>query len=196
MKRWRTACAVALTLQLCALNAARAGEATEPPEARAERRSIAAERAAVETQARTAEADCRRRFAVSGCVAEVQAQRRAALAQLRERELVLDEAKRKAEAQAHAQRLQAKRDEAAARPPPAPQPPLVKLRQPRSKMVDDAPEAARRAAQQQERLREADEHRQKVQQRNAERAARGKKAQPLPVPSAASVAQIASAPAR
>ena len=169
MKRWRTACAVALTLQLCALNAARAGEATEPPEARAERRSIAAERAAVETQARTAEADCRRRFAVSGCVAEVQAQRRAALAQLRERELVLDEAKRKAEAQAHAQRLQAKRDEAAARPPPAPQPPLVKLRQPA------APASAAQGG---------------------ERAARGKKAQPLPVPSAASVAQIASAPAR
>jgi len=39
-------------------------------------------------------------------------------------------------------------------------------------------------------------HRKQVEQRNAERAARGKTAQPLPVPSAASVAAIASAPAR
>ena len=94
MKRWRSVCAVLFALQLCGLDAAGAGETTESPEARAERRSTAAERAAVETQARSAEAECRRRFAVSGCVADVQAQQRAALAQLRERELVLDEAKR------------------------------------------------------------------------------------------------------
>lgn len=208
-RRSRVVGAIVVSLQLLGTSAARADE---PPQAQHERRSIAAERAAVEAQARTAEAECRSRFVVSGCVADVQAQRRAALAKLRERELVLDEAKRQADANAQAQRVQAKRDEAATKPSPEPHAPAVKLRasqapasaahgservRPRSKTLDDAHEAARRAALQQQRLREADEHRQQVQQRDAERAARGKKAaQPLPVPSAASVAQIASAPAR
>jgi hypothetical protein len=51
-------------------------------------------------------------------------------------------------------------------------------------------------AAQQRRASEAAAHRQEVEQRNAERSARGKKSTPLPVPSAASVAATASAPAR
>lgn len=180
--------------------------ADAPPEPRAERQRIAAERAAVEADAARAEAECRTRFAVSGCVAEVQARRRAALAPLRERELVLDDAERKAASLERAQRLEAKRAEAASAPPTAASA-SVRTRAPvgaaqagprerkPSKTADDAAEAAQRAAERQQRLSDAAAHRQEVEQRNAERAARGKKSPPLPVPSAASVAAIASAPA-
>jgi hypothetical protein len=66
----------------------------------------------------------------------------------------------------------------------------------RSKTAEDATVAAARVAAQQRRASEAAAHRQDVEQRNAERSARGKKSTPLPVPSAASVAATASAPAR
>ena len=58
------------------------------------------------------------------------------------------------------------------------------------------PLAAARAAAQRRRASEAAAHRQEVEKRNAERAASGKKSTPLPVPSAASVAETASAVAR
>ena len=48
--------------------------------------------------------------------------------------------------------------------------------------------AAARVAAQQKRLAEAAEHRETVEKRNAERAAKGKKSAPLPVPDAASAA--------
>lgn len=183
--------------------------AAEPPEAQAERQRIQAERAAVESAYKQAEAECRQRFAVSGCVAEAQTQRREELAVLRDRELVLDEAKRKAQAEEDERRIQAKRAEAASRPVPqvTVAPPRAAAsaasaaasgeRAPRrSKTADDATAAAARVAEQQRRLSEAAAHRREVEQRNAERAARGKQSTPLPVPSAASVAGIASAPAR
>lgn len=203
MMRRSLVCATLVGLQCLGATLARADE---PPEALAERQRIAAERAAVEADAAQAEAECRTRFAVSGCVADVQARRRAALAPLRERELALDDAKRKAAAQQSAQRIEAKRAEAASAPPPQPASASVRARAPASaaqagarqrkpsKTADDAAEAAQRAAEQQQRLSEAAAHRQDVERRNAERAARGKKSQPLPVPSAASVAAIASAP--
>ena len=205
MIRRGLACAALAGLQCLAAGAARADE---PPEAQAERQRIAAERAAVEADAARAEAECRTRFAVSGCVADVQAQRRAALVPLRERELALDEAKRKAAAQERALRLEAKRAQAASAAPPPADSTRVRSRAPasaapagererkRSKTADDAAEAAQRAAERQQRLDEAAAHRQEVEQRNAASAARGKKAQPLPVPSAASVAAIASAASR
>jgi hypothetical protein len=185
-------------------------QAAEPASALAERERIQRERAAVEARYEQTEADCRKRFAVSGCLAQAQAQRREALAALRQSELTLDDARRKAEAEENERRLAAKRAEALARPPPQPRAasaplaaatiassPVPSERARRlSKTSDDAAEAAARVVAQQRRASEAAAHRKEVEQRNAERAARGKQSTPLPVPSAASVAAIASEPAR
>ena len=190
----------ALLLGLCA-----AAQASEPPSAVAERKQIQQDRAAAEARYKQAEAECQTRFAVSGCIADAQAQRRTELTELRQRELALDEAKRRAEVEDNARRVQTKQAEAAARPVPvpqaasAPQPASAasaaarRERNPVSKTADDATAAAARVAAQQRRANEAAAHRQEVEQRNAERAARGKKSTPLPVPSAASVADSASA---
>ena len=186
--------------------------ATESPEAQAERHQIKTERAAANAGLNKAEAECRQRFVVSSCVNEAQAQHREAMSALRMRELTLDEAKRKAEVEANERRIEAKRAEAANRPSPAPRvasapkpsaaastasgPVASEPVRKRSKTGDEAAAAAARVAAQQRRVAEAAAHRQEVEQRNAERLARGKKSTPLPVPSAASVAEIASAPAR
>ena len=188
------------------------GQAAEPAQAQAERQQIEAERAAAQAQLKSAEAECRQRFAVSGCISEAQAQHRASMSALRLRELTLDEAKRKADTEEKERRIEAKRAQAANRLPPVPRaasapkasaaaspasaPPFSERVRKRSKTADDAAEAAARVAEQQRRATEAAAHRQEVEQRNAERAARGKKSTPLPVPSAASVAEIASAPVR
>jgi len=194
----------------CGLLLAFGANATESPEAQAERHQIKAERAAANTRLKQAEAECRQRFVVSSCINEAQAQHREAMTALRMRELTLDEAKRKAEAEENERRLEAKRAEVASRPPPVPRaasapkapasaassPPASDGVRKRSKTGDDATEAAARVAAQQRRAAEAAAHRKQVEQRNAERMARNKKSTPLPVPSAASVAEIASAPAR
>lgn len=184
-------------------------QAAEPASAVAERKQIRHDRAAAEARFKQAEAECSTRFAVSGCIADAQAQRRTTLTELRERELVLDEAKRRAEAAENTRRLQAKQAEAAARPLPVPHaasaahvpaasasPPRAQRPVIRSKTADDPAEAAARAAAQQRRASDAAAHRAEVEKHNAERAARGKKSTPLPVPSAASVAAAASAAGR
>jgi len=194
----------------CVLLLALGASAAEPPEAQAERRQIKTDRAAANARLKQAEAECRQRFVVSSCINEAQAQHRDAMTALRMRELTLDEAKRKAEAEENERRLEAKRAEAASRQPPVPRAasapkasasaassPLAGDRgRKRSKTGDDAAEAAARVAAQQRRAAEAAAHRKEVEERNAERMARNKKSTPLPVPSAASVAEIASAPAR
>lgn len=187
-------------------------QATEPPEALAERTQIRTERAAADATLKNTEAECRQRFAVSGCITEAQAQHRKAMSALRMRELALDEAKRKAEAEANERRIEDKRAEAASRPAPVPRaasapksaaaasaasaPRATEAVRKRSRTADDATAAAARVAEQQRRAAEAAAHRREVEQRNAERMARGKKSTPLPVPSAASMAEIASTPAR
>ena len=195
-----------LGLSLC--GAAQAAEATSDA---AQRQQIKTERADAEARFKQAEADCNKRFIVSSCIAEAQAQRRGAVNELRMRELALDEAKRKADAEESARRVQAKQDEAASRPPPVPRaasaPPGAaasaangraggERARARSKTADEATAAAARVAAQQRRAMEAEAHRQDVEKRNAERVARGKKSTPLPVPTAASVAATASAPSR
>jgi len=188
-----------------------AAHALEPASDAAQREQVRTERAAAEARYKQAEADCSKRFAVSGCLAEAQAQRREAMTGLRAREVALDEAQRKADAEESARRVQAKQAEAASKPPPVPRAASApasaaasaaagrasseRARQ-RSKTAEDATLAAARVAAQQRRASEAAAHRQEVEQRNAERSARGKKSTPLPVPSAASVAATASAPAR
>ena len=71
-----------------------------------ERLRINADRAAVESRYRAAEAQCQQRFVVVSCVDEAKAQRRKELAALRERELIIDDADRK-------QRAAARRDDIA-----------------------------------------------------------------------------------
>ncbi|MCU0919957.1 MAG: hypothetical protein MUF16_06430 [Burkholderiaceae bacterium] len=204
-RSWRAA-GTGLLLALAA-----AAQAAEPDAAVAERKQIRTERAAAEARYKQAEADCNQRFAVSGCIAEAQAQRRETMSGLRTREIALDEAQRKAEAQESARRIEAKRTEAANKPPPVPRAASApsaasassaasragseRTRQ-RSKTADDATAAAARVAAQQLRASEAAAHRQEVEQRNAERSARGKKSNPLPVPTAASVAAAGSAAAK
>jgi colicin import membrane protein len=188
-----------------------AAHAVEPTSDAAQRKQIKMERAAAEARYKQAEADCSKRFAVSGCIADAQALRRAAMTDLRVRELALDEARRRADAEESARRIQAKQAAAASKPPPVPRAasapvgaassataaraPSERARQ-RSKTAEDATVAAARVAAQQRRASEAAAHRQEVEQRNAERSARAKKSTPLPVPSAASVAATASAPTR
>lgn len=205
-------CRAALLWGLC-LGAGLTGAAlaVEAASDAAQRQQIKSERGAAEARFKQAEADCNKRFAVSSCVAEAQAQRREAVNGLRIRELTLDEAKRKADAEDSARRVQAKQDEAASRPLPVPRaasaPPGVAASaangragservRARSKTADEATAAAARVAAQQRRAMEAEVHRQDVEKRDAERLARGKKSTPLPVPTAASVAAVASAPAR
>lgn len=173
--------------------------ATEPPGAAAERVEIRRERAAVESRYKQGEIACRDRFAVTDCVNELQAQRRESLSVLLKREIELDEAKRKAEAAENSRHLDAKRAAAASRPPPVPRAEPAKSAsapatagrsasapgeraRTSSKTADDPAQAAERVAAQQRRASEAAAHRAQVEQRNAERAARGKKSTPLPVP--------------
>jgi hypothetical protein len=203
--RWQVA-GVGLLLGLAA-----AIQAAEPNAAVVVRQQIKADRAAAEARYKQAEADCNKRFAISGCIAEAQAQRRETLTGLRMRELELDEAQRKADAAEAARRVEAKRTEAATKPAPVPRAASAPSSAPasgasgrgaserarqRSKTAEDATVAAARVAAQQRRASEAAAHRQEVELRNAERIARGKKSTPLPVPSAASVAATASAPLR
>lgn len=65
------------------------------------------------------EAECRRRFAVSDCLADVAKRRRGALAELRRQELVVNDAERARRAEARERRLADKQDAAAARPAPS-----------------------------------------------------------------------------
>jgi hypothetical protein len=180
--------------------------AAEGGDAAAQREAIRNERAAIEVHFKAGEAECKQRFAVSGCIAELQAQRRQELEALRQRELVLDEAGRKAQAQESARRLDAKRAEAQSRQPPAPRVapagagaapaagapgPNARASKP-SKTADDAATAAARVEAQQRRASEAAAHREAVEQRNAERAAQGKKSTPLPLPAPLPPASAAS----
>jgi colicin import membrane protein len=182
--------------------------AAESGDAAAQREAIRHERSAVEARYQQGEAQCKQRFSVSSCVADLQAQRRRDLAALRERELALDEAKRKADAEDNARRLQAKQDVAKARPPPEPRaasaaraasaptvasaPAHGERARKSSKTADDADAAAARAAAQQHRVSEAAGRREAAEQRNAERAAKGKKSTPLPIPAPLPAASAAS----
>ena len=73
--RWLAAACVGLLLAAVA-------HAVEPSSDAAQRQQIKTERAAAEARYKQAEADCNMRFAVSGCIAEAQAQRREALERL------------------------------------------------------------------------------------------------------------------
>jgi len=173
------------------------------------RERIATERAAATAQLAEQERVCRAQFVVTACMDAAQREFRGTQARLRREELALDEAARRAtaarrkqeiaeRAAAHASQpgdagdaadagIEAPRD--GARRTPAPNP-LATSAPPRSRRPssaeDQRAEELRNEAALEARVRAAQAHRSAVERRNAERAARGKVAAPLPVPSGAS----------
>lgn len=175
-----------------------------------ERTQLAAERRSLGDRFDTEQRDCAKRFAVTACVDDTQARRRAALAPLRERELRLDEAERRQRAAERRAAIGAKLAAAASRPAEAASPtdssaePVVRVRAPPGAAsgavrtpgpkADEAGRAAQaaqatQAAQAEQRVREAQARQhdlqaaqQRIQRRLAQRAARGNQAEPLPVP--------------
>jgi len=190
------------TAWLCvALLAPTAFAATERD---AQRQRIAVERAAAQTRYAERERACQGRFVVTSCVDAARQEQRATLARLRHEELALDDAQRH---EAAAERRRALADKAASdaeraqadavaprseriRRPPTPHPAAKTGTGSAAKPMESADE--RRAAEQRSqrefeaRARAAQAHREAVEQRNAQRASKGKVAAPLPVPSGAS----------
>jgi len=193
----------------------------------AERQSIADQRAQAEAAFTAGERECQSRFAVTACVDALRQQKRDMLARLRAREIELDDARRRADAEAARQRREEKQSAAKAphgpsrnrvwpgdvaasassrhTPPAEPghttnraaehgdarraKPHRDDSAQRSAERADEAAAAAQRAAARQRQAERSERHREQVEQRNAQRAAQGKRAAPLPEPSAASAAQ-------
>jgi len=179
--------------------------------AAAERERIARERADVRAALAKQEAACQERFVVTPCIEAARRAEREALARLRRQEVLLDEQARKQRAADRAQAIRdgVSADEARRREESSAATASAPVRVERAELAEtpthiDRPQrelptsprpidaAARRAAEQQhiERYeadrRAAQAHREAVELRNAKRAASGKAAAPLPVPSGAS----------
>lgn len=170
----------------------------------AERARIRAERARAESAYAAAARDCNARFVVTSCVEDARAERRQTLTRLRNEELVLDRAERKQRAAERAQAIRHKQAQED-RPRPRLVVPQAAGSDPRPRLhlrVPGAPTAAghrpprltpeeesRNRAVFEQRQREAEAHREAVERRNAERAAKAKKpsrALPVPPPEGAS----------
>jgi len=175
-----------------------------PEEERIERERIKSERAQVEAAYATRERECRDRFVVTSCIEGARRDRRQALERLRRQQEVMDEAQRKQRAAQRMEDIRSKIvDEDSKRP-------AVTVRQrrdgkPRDEPADRSPpersasaagpaRAASQATAQETKRRldyasrqqEAKAHREAVERRNAERAAKGKRpAATLPVPASA-----------
>lgn len=202
-------------LTLCAGPAARAEavDAVHALDAAKARARISAQRADAKSTLANQERACRQEFVVAPCVEAVRREQRAVLTRLRNEELALDDAQRQESAAGRRQELL---DKAAARDAKAKADAAeLKAAHPahaasqatdgsapdragtnavgRSRGASKTPSKADRAAQEdsnraqfEARARSAQAHREAVEQRNAERASKGKKAHPLPAPTAAS----------
>ena len=182
-------------LVLAGLSTCTAAAADDP------RAQIAAERRVIEERFVAEQAACMERFAVTDCVDESRARHRADLAPLRERELKLDDALRRARAQQRLDAVAAKRAAAASQAAAAPSA-ARPTKLPASaaghadrgdKSRDNAAAQAAQAAEAADRARAAERRREaarltqeRIARRLAEKAAHGKKAEPLPAPGAAS----------
>jgi hypothetical protein len=172
----------------------------------ARRERLAAERAAAQVRYDDAVRGCQSVFAVTGCINQARAERRAALDRVSREQATLDDAARKRRTEERRQRIAQKQQAAAARA--AASAPEVQLRaprqapaasgtrpsrraEPRSAEAAAAAEAAasQRQAQSAQRRERAKSHEQAVQRREAERNANRAPAAPLPVPSASAVAR-------
>lgn len=163
-------------------------------DAAAQRERIARERAQVEAAYRSEAARCAGQFSVTACVDRARSTRRAAIERLDHERAVLDDMERKRRAAERMRRIQDKLRAAETRPPPQVHAIPRSTKAVRSAASASAPPAepaastatARTAeAAYEERQREAAAHREAVERRNAERAARRAPAAPLPAPSAA-----------
>lgn len=158
-----------------------------------ERARLAGERQAISQRFDQEEQACQQKFATTGCLADVRARRRDALAPLRERELSLADQERQQRAQERRRAVVAKQQAAADQPVELPAS-VLKLRQspaparsastaagPR---VDDKAareaEAAQRAQAHARRQADIDADKKRVADRVAARASEGKPVQPLP----------------
>ena len=163
-----------------------------------ERERIAAERSTAQTAFSSRERHCQNSFVVTPCVENARRDLREVLLRLRRQEAILDEMQRRERA---AQRLETIRNRPAMAGPPASPAAAREARSaphdaPRVR-VHEAP-TAKRSAQERQRAETLSEQkfeaasqaagarRSAVERRNAERAAGGKGAAPLPVPSGAS----------
>ena len=166
------------------------------------RERIAAERRIIDARSTAEQRACRERFAVTACLDQARARRRADLAPLRERELALDDAERQARAEERRAAVAAKQAAAASRPAaaplarpvkvpasaPAPQQRAATPRDQGALQAHHAAEAAARARAAERRREAARQTQERIARRLAEKAAQGKKADPLPMPEAAASA--------
>jgi hypothetical protein len=208
-----------LLLGLLLLSSLAFGPALAAPSDAVERQRIAAERAEVEKAFAAREAECRERFVVTSCLDAARRDRRDAMERLHQQQIVLDEAQRKqraaerieeirskvsaddakrreaqgrvrareARVQEQAERTAAAASaaaEAASAAPAASQPGRVAQR---ARQSPKAP--AQRASEYEKRQADAKAHRDAVERRNAERAAKSKPSKPLPLPMAASASR-------
>jgi len=184
---------VAVVVALCTMLT----QAAQP-----ERERIAAERAAAMARFAEQERRCSEQFVVTSCADAARKEHRLTLARLHRAELALNEAERRETAARRRQMLQQKasgQDARASEPEraapqrertrtaPEPNPPAP-VRPPRSasSVADPRAPESRNEAAFEARARAAQAHRETVERRNAQRAAQGKVAAPLPVPSGAS----------
>jgi colicin import membrane protein len=174
------------------------------------RDSLTAERITITQRFEAEEDDCQRRFAVTGCVADVRARRRDALAPLRERELQLDDKERRERVAQREADLAAKRQAQLATPAVKAvveqrarnAPPAAAVDAPTPSEAAPAKADGSRAAAAAERAKAAAKRREAalatqaaIAKKLADRAASGKAAAPLPVPSAAPVSAASAASA-
>jgi colicin import membrane protein len=167
------------------------------------------ERAEVNARARAGEAACAERFVVSSCLAQVRAERRAAIQKLDHQRALLDDAQRKRRAADRQARISERQDAAARadearQPPPATGPsraaealppaasladpvtaaaPLARRRH-GAAAANETAVAARRAESSKRRAEEAAAHRAAVEQKNRVRDAKRPPSPALPVPPA------------
>ncbi len=163
----------------------------------AERDRIAGERAAANARLADQERECGARFLVADCIEDARRTHRELTARLRKAQLQLDETRRRESAAARrkatAERVatqQARASQAASEPPgvqvrrvpePVPPKPAVAASPPRPPTLS-ASQVRENTEKFEARARAAQERRESVARRNAERAAKGKAAAPLPVP--------------
>ncbi|MBC7955054.1 MAG: hypothetical protein H7Y33_04170 [Cytophagales bacterium] len=161
----------------------------------AQRSELRRQRAAIEAEYAQRDQACRQQFVVTPCLERSRTDKQSALQSARTQELALDDAQRRQRAQAQSQRVTEKTEAAQVRgdKPPQPQlpkPPRVETPRP-VKAASSKPEAPDRSAAEkrqregfESRQREIKAHREAVEKRNAERAAR-KPAKALPAPGSA-----------
>ncbi len=168
--------------------------ATASPQQRAELRAeLRAERQQLSEAFAKEERACSEQFLVTACLDDARARRREALAPVRERELKLDEAERRVKAEQRRQAVAAKQALAASQPAARLAPP-VRVRSapvassapgrepPAAETADRAAAAAARAQVLEAQRLGAVQAQRRVDKREADRLAGGRKAAPLPTP--------------